>query len=75
MKQFDQYLKEKDLSEAVQKLEGFPLLLYLMKHFKMTKEKALENMRDHGQDVTGLEYIEDPFSDETIAAYHRGEIR
>jgi len=35
-------------------LTGNALLMYLMARFNMTREEALRNMRQHGQDTEGL---------------------
>ena len=35
-------------------LTGNALLMYLMSRFNMTREEALRNMRQHGQDTTNL---------------------
>ena len=40
--------------ETVQ-LEGLNLFIYFIEHFKMTPEEALQEMKDHNQDVKDAE--------------------
>ena len=40
--------------ETVQ-LEGLGMWVYFIEHFKMTPEEALQEMKDHNQDVTAVE--------------------
>ena len=40
--------------ESVQ-LEGLNLFIYFIEHFKMTPEEALEDMKEHGQDIKDAE--------------------
>ena len=40
--------------ETVQ-LKGVDMLIYFMEHFGMTEEEALQEMKDHNQDVTAVE--------------------
>ena len=36
-------------------LKGLDMFVYFMEHFKMTPEEALQEMKDHNQDVTDVE--------------------
>ena len=40
--------------ETVQ-LEGLDMWVYFIEHFKMTPEEALQDMKEHGQDVKDAE--------------------
>ena len=42
--------------ETVQ-LKGLDMFIYFMKHFKMTPEEALKEMKDHNQDTTDVERV------------------
>ena len=37
-------------------LKGLDMFVYFMKHFKMTPEEALKEMKDHNQDTTDVEH-------------------
>ena len=36
-------------------LKGLDMFVYFMEHFKMTPEEALQEMKDHNQDVKDAE--------------------
>jgi hypothetical protein len=42
--------KEKQMSRTVE-LKGLDMFIYFIEHFKMTPEEALQEMKDHSQDV------------------------
>ena len=42
--------------ETVQ-LKGLDMFIYFMKHFKMTPEEALREMKEHSQDTTEVERV------------------
>ena len=43
------------MSNNTVQLKGLDMFVYFMEHFKMTPEEALQEMKDHNQDVTAVE--------------------
>ena len=43
------------MSTRTIQLKGLDMFVYFMEHFKMTPEEALQEMKDHNQDVTAVE--------------------
>ena len=43
------------MSTRTVQLKGLDMFVYFMKHFKMTPEEALKEMKDHNQDTTAVE--------------------
>ena len=43
------------MSTRTVQLKGLDMFVYFMEHFKMTPEEALQEMKDHNQDVTAVE--------------------
>ena len=43
------------MSTRTVQLKGLDMWVYFMEHFKMTPEEALQEMKDHNQDVTDVE--------------------
>ena len=45
------------MSTRTVQLKGLDMFVYFMEHFKMTPEEALQEMKDHNQDVTDAEIL------------------
>ena len=43
------------MSTRTVQLKGLDMFVYFMEDFKMTPEEALQEMKDHNQDVTAVE--------------------
>ena len=43
------------MSTRTVQLKGLDMFVYFMEHFKMTPEEALQEMKDHNQDVKDAE--------------------
>ena len=43
------------MSSNTVQLKGLDMWVYFIEHFKMTPEEALQEMKDHNQDVTAVE--------------------
>ena len=43
------------MSSNTVQLKGLDMFVYFMEHFKMTPEEALQEMKDHNQDVKDAE--------------------
>ena len=43
------------MSTRTVQLKGLDMFVYFMEHFKMTPEEALQEMKDHNEDVTDVE--------------------
>ena len=42
------------MNDKNQQLTGNALLMYLMSRFNMTRQEALRNMQENGQDISNL---------------------
>ena len=45
------------MSTRTVQLKGLDMFVYFMEHFKMTPEEALQEMKDHNQDVKDVERV------------------
>ena len=45
------------MSTRTIQLKGLDMFVYFMEHFKMTPEEALQEMKDHNQDVKDVERV------------------
>ena len=45
------------MSTRTVQLKGLDMFVYFMKHFKMTPEEALKEMKEHNQDTTEVERV------------------
>ena len=45
------------MSTRTVQLKGLDMFVYFIEHFKMTPEEALQEMKDHNQDVTDAEIL------------------